>query len=69
MSAAELIDKAGLKGKRINSAEVAVKHANFIINRGGASAAEVLNLMDIVRERVRATSGVMLQEMIRVLGE
>jgi UDP-N-acetylmuramate dehydrogenase len=69
MSAAELIDKAGLKGKRVNSAEIAVKHANFIINRGGASAAEVLSLMDMIRERVRATSGVTLREMIRVLGE
>jgi len=68
-SAAELVDKAGLKGKRVNGAEIAVKHGNFIINRGGASAADILGLMDVVRERVRATSGVTLQEMIRVVGE
>jgi UDP-N-acetylmuramate dehydrogenase len=68
-SAAELIDKAGVKGKRVNGAEIAVKHANFIINRGGATAVDVLALMDLVRERVRTTSGVTLQEMIRVVGE
>ncbi len=69
VSAAELIDKAGLKGKRVNGAEIAVKHTNFIINRGGAGATDILALMDLARERVRATSGVTLQEMIRVVGE
>jgi UDP-N-acetylmuramate dehydrogenase len=68
-TAAELIDKAGLKGKRVNGAEIAVKHTNFIINRGGANAADILGLMDLARERVKATSGVTLQEMIRVVGE
>lgn len=69
MTAAALIDKAGVRGKRVNGAEIAVKHPNFIINRGGASSADVLALMDLVRERVRTTSGVTLQHMIRVVGE
>jgi UDP-N-acetylmuramate dehydrogenase len=69
VTAAELIDKAGLKGKRVNGAEIAVKHTNFIINRGGANSADIIGLMDLTRERVRATSGVTLQEMIRVVGE
>jgi UDP-N-acetylmuramate dehydrogenase len=68
-SAAALIDKAGVKGKRVNGAEIAVKHGNFIINRGGAGAADVLALMDLTRERVQAVSGITLREMIRVLGE
>src|SRR5262245_3176603 len=47
VTAAELIDKAGLKGKRVNGAEIAVKHTNFIINRGGATAADIIGLMDL----------------------
>jgi UDP-N-acetylmuramate dehydrogenase len=48
-----LIDKAGLKGTAVGGAVVSEKHANFIVNRGGATASDVLKLIEIVRERVR----------------
>jgi UDP-N-acetylmuramate dehydrogenase len=67
--AARLIEKAGLKGKRINGAEVSAKHANFIVNRGGAMAADVLALMEMTRERVHAHAGIVLEPEIRILGE
>jgi len=67
--AARLIEKAGLRGKRINGAEVSSKHANFIVNRGGAMAADVLALMEMTQERVHAHSGVLLEPEIRIIGE
>ena len=51
--AGELIDRAGLKGERIGRAVVSNKHANFIINGGGAAAADVRALIALVRKRVR----------------
>src|SRR2546421_582516 len=59
--ATKLIEKAGLKGKRINGAEISAKHANFIVNRGGAMAVDVLALMEITRERVHAQFNVTLE--------
>jgi UDP-N-acetylmuramate dehydrogenase len=67
--AVRLIEKAGLRGKRIGGAEISAKHANFIVNRGSASAADVLALMDLMRERVQAHSGVRLETEIRLMGE
>jgi UDP-N-acetylmuramate dehydrogenase len=67
--ASKLLEKVGLKGKRLNGAEISAKHANFIVNRGGATAADVLALMDIARERVRNHFGITLEQEIRVLGE
>jgi len=67
--ATRLIEKAGLKGKRINGAEISAKHANFIVNRGGAMAADVLALMEITHERVQTQFNVTLETEIRVLGE
>ena len=64
-----LIEKAGLKGKRINGAEISAKHANFIVNRGGAMAADVLALMEITRERVHTQFNITLETEIRILGE
>ena len=52
-SAGRLIDAAGLKGTRIGGVEVSRVHANFFVNRGGATASDVLQLIAIVRERVR----------------
>jgi UDP-N-acetylmuramate dehydrogenase len=51
-SAGRLIEAAGLKGTRIGGAEIAQKHANYIVNLGGASSADVLRLIEIARERV-----------------
>ncbi len=64
-----LIEKVGLKGKRINGAEVSTKHANFIVNRGSAAAVDVRALMDMTRERVHAHFGVVLEPEIRIIGE
>lgn len=50
--AGALIDQAGLKGSRIGAAEVSTMHANFIVARFGATASDVLHLIDFVRERV-----------------
>jgi UDP-N-acetylenolpyruvoylglucosamine reductase len=60
MSAGKLIDQCGLKGFRIGDAEVSKRHANFIINRGKASAAEVLDLLEIIKERVKKETDVVL---------
>ena len=67
--AGRLIEKVGLKGKRLNGAEISAKHANFIVNRGGASAADILALMNLTRERVHAQFGVTLETEIRIIGE
>ncbi len=68
-TAARLIEKAGLKGKRMNGAEISAKHSNFIVNRGGAAAADIVALLDLTRERVHAYAGVTLEPAIRILGE
>lgn len=65
--AAALIDQAGLKGLRVGGAQVSEKHAGFIVNAGGATCADVLRLMELVRERVLADSGVELEPEIRVV--
>ena len=65
----KLIEKAGLKGKRVGSAEISAKHANFVVNRGGATAAEILALMELAFERVFTQAGVRLQPELRILGD
>jgi len=67
-SAARLVEKSGLKGKRMNGAEISAKHTNFIVNRGGASAADVRALIDLSRERVHAQFGITLEPELRCLG-
>ena len=63
-----MIDELGLKGLRRGQAVVSPRHANFVVNEGGASAADVLGLIDDVRERVRASSGVELELEVKVWG-
>ncbi len=67
-SAGRLIDECGLKGERIGGAEVSPVHANFIVNRGGASAADVIALVRRVRARVRELKGVELQPEVLLFG-
>lgn len=67
--AARLIETAGLKGHRIGGAEVSVKHANFIINRGGATAAEIEQLIGHVQRTVAEVHGVELVHEVRIVGE
>jgi UDP-N-acetylenolpyruvoylglucosamine reductase len=67
-SAGRLIDAAGLKGERVGGAEVSTVHANFIINRGGATSADVIALVRRVRERVQGVSGVTLEPEVLLYG-
>jgi UDP-N-acetylmuramate dehydrogenase len=66
--AARLIEEAGLKGFRLGSAEVSAKHANFIIALPGAGAGDIRRLAGEVKRRVLETSGVRLEEEVRMLG-
>lgn len=66
-TAGMLVEAAGLKGTRIGGAEVSTKHANFVVNRGSATATDVLSLIAEIRKRVFACSGVLLEEEIHVL--
>lgn len=68
-SAGRLIEQAGLKGKSVGGAQVSEKHANFIVNRGGATAADVLALMRMVRQTVLDVHGVRLEPEITIVGE
>jgi UDP-N-acetylmuramate dehydrogenase len=65
---ARLIEAAGLKGHRIGGAEVSEKHANFIINRDGASATDIEELIEHVRQTVLDESGVKLVHEVRIVG-
>jgi UDP-N-acetylenolpyruvoylglucosamine reductase len=67
-SAGRLIDSLGLKGERVGDAEVSPVHANFIVNRGRATAADVLALMRRVRERVKAAHGIELEPEVMLYG-
>jgi UDP-N-acetylmuramate dehydrogenase len=67
--AARLIEASGLKGCRLGGAEVSTKHANFIINTGSASAADIENLISHVRAEVQRCQGVTLQTEVHMVGE
>lgn len=67
--AGKLIEEAGLKGLQIGDAQVSIVHANFIVNLGNATASQVLDLIEIVKDRVLQQSGVQLQLEVKVLGE
>jgi UDP-N-acetylmuramate dehydrogenase len=67
-SAGRLIEAAGMKGVRIGDAQVSPVHANFIVNLGKATAADVLALGDLCRERVRERSGVELRYEVQRIG-
>jgi UDP-N-acetylmuramate dehydrogenase len=66
--AGRLIEKAGLKGKSIGGATISTRHANFIVNTGGATADDILSLMNLARERVREETGIVLEPEIKVVG-
>lgn len=65
-SAGRLLDAAGCKGWRRGGAEVSQRHANFIVNRGGASAAEVVELIRTMRDAVEQRFGVVLEPEVRI---
>lgn len=64
-----LIEGAGLRGHRTGGAQVSEVHANFLVNVGGATAGDFLELARIIKERVKAQSGVALEEEVRIVGE
>ncbi len=65
----ELIDQAGCRGLAVGAAQVSEKHTNFLINTGGATAADLENLGEEVRRRVREKSGIELQWEIERIGD
>lgn len=66
--AGKLIEEAGLKGAHVGGAFVSEKHAGFIVNKGGASAADVLKLMELVRDTVYRRTGIALEAEIKKVG-
>ncbi len=68
-SAGKLIEAAGLKGLTVGGAQVSEKHANFIVNRGNAKAADVLKLMELIKEKVLDSHRVRLEPEIKIIGE
>lgn len=67
--AAALIQESGLKGISVGGAEVSEKHSGFIINKGGATATDVLQLMELVEKKVYEDSGIHLEPEVRIIGE
>lgn len=67
--AARLIEACGLKGKVIGGAQISPKHANFIVNLGNASASDIQQLIDLMRDTVQEKFAVQLQQEVRVLGK
>jgi UDP-N-acetylmuramate dehydrogenase len=68
-SAGRLIQACGLKGMRVGGAQVSEVHANFIVNTGGATARDVLDLVERVREAVKQRNGIWLETELRFLGK
>lgn len=66
--AAALIDQCGLKGFTVGGAQVSEKHAGFVINKGGATCCDILDLMDQVRNQVFERFGVSLEPEVKLLG-
>jgi UDP-N-acetylmuramate dehydrogenase len=68
-SAGQLIEASGLKGTRVGDAEVSMKHANFMVNRGQARAGDVMALIGKVRSAIRRQTGVRLELELKIVGE
>lgn len=68
-SAGKLLDELGLKGLRVGGASVSTVHGNFIVNEGGATAENVLELIEMLKARVREARGVELHTEVEIVGE
>ncbi len=66
-SAGRLIEASNLKGLRVGDAEVSEKHANFFVNRGNATAGDMMELMRKVQNRVKSDSGIILEREVQLL--
>ena len=67
--AGKLIDQHGIKGMRVGAAEVSGVHGNFIVNQGGASASDVIELVRQIRAQVKAQSGYILEPEVLLVGQ
>jgi UDP-N-acetylmuramate dehydrogenase len=67
--AARLIEQTGAKGRRVGSASVSTKHANFIVASEGATASDVLTLVREIQDLVEDRSGVRLEPEVHLLGD
>jgi UDP-N-acetylmuramate dehydrogenase len=64
---AYLIEKCGLKGKKIGRAQISEKHANFIVNLGGAKAKDVISLIKLAKKKVKKKFGISLKKEIQII--
>jgi len=67
--AGRLIDELGLKGLRVGGATVSLEHGNFIVNDGTATARDVLELIEVIKQRAKADRGIELQTEVEIIGE
>jgi len=67
--AGQLIEEANLKNIRVGGARISPKHGNFIINEGEASAKDVLSLINLIKDKVKQTTGIILESEIKIIGE
>ena len=65
--AGHIIDELGLKGTTVGNAEISQEHANFIVNRGQATANDVKQLIALIKTRVREATGIQLEEEVQYL--
>src|SRR3989338_1176696 len=65
----ELVEEAGCRGVRVGKARISEKHANFIINEGGAKAKDILILIGMVKDKVKEATGITLETEIKIIGE
>ena len=69
LPAGKLIDELGLKGRRVGGASVSAEHGNFIVNDGTATARDVLQLIEILKQHVKAERGIELQTEVEIIGD
>lgn len=69
MFAAKMIEEAGLKDVRVGGARISPKHANWIVNEGGATAKDVLALIGLMKDKVKDKFGISMETEVRVVGE
>ncbi len=69
LPAGRLIEEMGLKGLRIGEAKISERHGNFIVNLGGAKAADVLSLITLIKDKARQERGIVLETEVCIIGE
>jgi UDP-N-acetylenolpyruvoylglucosamine reductase len=67
--AGKLIDALGFKGKAVGHAAVSAVHANFVVNQGGASAKEILELIESIQQKAKTEQDIELETEVKILGE